>query len=122
MNQPGPLRENDKSKPDLLWGGTRVLNQEGGKLGLRDDGELWVGAADVPFPVRVLRRVGRWKSVGLGSERVCRHWDGEWRRRTFAGRGAIFLWSRTGRGLSVHGWEWEATGYRWIDGDRVTYS
>jgi len=40
-----------------------VLNQEGRKLGLRDDGELWVGAADVPFPVRVLRRVGRWDSV-----------------------------------------------------------
>ncbi len=44
---------------DLLWGGTRVLNQEGGELGLRDDGELWIGAADVPFPVRVLRRIGR---------------------------------------------------------------
>ena len=48
---------------DLLWGGTRVLDQEGRKLGLRDDGELWVGAADVPFPVRVLRWVGRWTRV-----------------------------------------------------------
>ena len=53
-----------QSKTDLLWGGMRVLNQEGRKLGLRDDGELWVGAADVPFPIRVLRRVGRWRSVG----------------------------------------------------------
>jgi hypothetical protein len=77
MNQPGQMRKNDKSKTDLLWGSTRVLDQEGGKLGLRDDRELWVGAADVPFPVRVLRWVGRWKSVGVESERICRHWDGE---------------------------------------------
>jgi hypothetical protein len=60
----GPMSKCQSKKTDLLWGGTRVLNQEGRKLGLRDDGELWVGAADVPFPVRVLRRVGRWKSVG----------------------------------------------------------
>lgn len=38
-----------------------MLNQERGKLGLRDYGELWVRAADVPFPVGVLRRVGRWE-------------------------------------------------------------
>ena len=54
-----------------------MLNQEGGKFGLRDDGELWVGAANVPFPVRVLRWVGRWKGVGVESERICHHWDGE---------------------------------------------
>jgi len=41
-----------------------VLNQEGGKLGLRDYRELWISAADVPLPVGVLRRVGCWK-VGM---------------------------------------------------------
>jgi hypothetical protein len=37
-----------------------VLNQESGKLRLGDHGELGVSAADVSFPVRVLRRVGCW--------------------------------------------------------------
>jgi hypothetical protein len=37
-----------------------VLNQESGELGLGDHGELGVSAADVSFPVRVLRRVGCW--------------------------------------------------------------
>jgi hypothetical protein len=42
---------------DELWG-SGVLNQESGKLGLGDDGELGISAADIPFPVRVLRGVG----------------------------------------------------------------
>jgi len=68
-----------QSKTDLLWGGSRVLNQEGRKLGLRDDGELGVGAADVPFPVRVLRRVGRWRSVGWVRKKTS---PSGWRMRT----------------------------------------
>jgi hypothetical protein len=40
---------------------------------------------------------------------------------TFGGWGGIFLWSRTGRGLSVYSWKRETTRYRRIDSDRVTY-
>lgn len=35
-----------------------MLNQESRKLGLCDHGELWISAADVPFPVGVLRQIG----------------------------------------------------------------
>lgn len=45
----------------------------------------------------------------------------EARRRTFGGWGGVFFRARTGRGLSVHRGEREATGYCWVDGDRITY-
>ena len=42
-----------------------VLEEEGGKLGLRHDRQLGVGAADVTLPVWVLRDVGGWSSFEL---------------------------------------------------------
>lgn len=45
-----------------------MLNQERRKLGLRNDRKLGIGAANVPLPVRILRRIGCWE-VGGSSHR-----------------------------------------------------
>ena len=80
-----------------------MLDEESGKLGLRDHRELRVRASDIPFPVRVLRGVGCCGKQTWMWLDAHRHMEQQM-SETFGSWGGILFGTRTRRRLSVQGW------------------